>query len=73
MKPGERDEEFFLRFWTLVTENMMQWNELKRKEYLKVDLRENYIATQGDVIQAIGSVGNGFFMPTRKLSDERRY
>lgn len=69
-KPGKRDEEFILRFWTLVSENMTQWNELERKEISKVDLRENYIATQGVVIQAIGCVGNGFFT-NRKLSVER--
>ena len=46
--------EFLTRFWTLVAENMMQWNELQNKEISKVDLRENYIITQAVVIQSLG-------------------
>ncbi|WP_285946303.1 DNA sulfur modification protein DndB [Thomasclavelia cocleata] len=53
--------EFLTRFWTLVAENMMQWNELQNKEISKVDLRENYIITQAVVIQSLGRVGNYFF------------
>lgn len=54
-------EDFLLRFWTLVTENMKLWQELKDGERTKVDLRENYIATQSIVIQAFGRVGNYLF------------
>lgn len=39
---------------------MIQWNELQKKEISKVDLRENYIVTQGVVIQALGYVGAYF-------------
>lgn len=39
---------------------MVQWGELSRKEISKVDLRENYIVTQGVVIQALGQVGAYF-------------
>lgn len=55
------DEVFLQRFWDSVAENMVQWNELQTKEISKVDLRENYIATQGIVIQALGRVGRYFF------------
>ena len=40
---------------------MIQWSELRNKEISKVDLRENYIVTQGVVIQALGYVG-AFFL-----------
>ena len=53
-------ETFLLEYWTIVVENMRQWQELQHKEITKVDLRENYIATQNIVIQALGRVGNYF-------------
>ncbi len=54
-------ESFLLRFWQNVTKNIVQWNELQKKEISKVDLRENYIVTQAIVIQAFGRIGNVFF------------
>lgn len=53
-----KSESFLLHFWTLVSEHMRQWRELQDGEITKVDLRENYIATQNIVIQAFGRVGN---------------
>ena len=37
---------------------MRPWVELQNREITKVDLRENYIATQSIVIQAFGRIGN---------------
>lgn len=53
-------KNFVLSYWKNVCENMIQWNELQNKEISKVDLRENYIVTQGVVIQALGYVGAYF-------------
>ncbi len=53
-------EAFLLHFWQAVTKNIVQWNELQKKEISKVDLRENYIVTQAIVIQALGRIGNVF-------------
>ncbi len=53
-------ENFVCSYWKNVCENMIQWNELQKKEISKVDLRENYIVTQGVVIQALGYVGAYF-------------
>ncbi len=61
IKSKKRDEAFLERFWNSVAKNMVQWHELQSKEITKVDLRENYIATQGIVIQALGRVGRYFF------------
>ena len=57
----EATQEFLNRFWGAVVENMTQWNDLQKKEISKVDLRENYIATQAIVIQALGRIGRYFY------------
>lgn len=54
-------EDFLMEFWNGVANNIVQWNELVKKEISKVDLRENYLVTQGVVIQALGRVGAYFF------------
>lgn len=54
-------EYFLMEFWNGVANNIVQWNELVKKEISKVDLRENYLITQGVVIQALGRVGAYFF------------
>lgn len=57
----KKAETFLQRYWNAVVVNMTQWNELQEKEISKVDLRENYIATQGIVIQALGRIGRYFY------------
>ena len=57
----EKAEMFLIEFWSVVAENIVQWNELLHREISKVDLRENYIVTQAVVIYALGRVGNYFF------------
>lgn len=54
----EGGERFLLRYWNSVVKHMRLWNDLQNREITKVDLRENYIATQSIVIQAFGRVGN---------------
>lgn len=54
-------EDFLLKYWTLVVNHMKQWQELQNREITKIDLRENFIATQSIVIQAFGRVGNYFY------------
>ena len=41
---------------------MILWKELESKTITKVDLRENFIATQGIVIRALGRVGNYLYL-----------
>jgi DNA sulfur modification protein DndB len=58
----EKDaEEFLQRYWSLIVKYMKQWQELQNREITKIDLRENFIATQSIVIQAFGRVGNYFY------------
>lgn len=54
-------ETFLISFWNCVAENIVQWKELINREISKVDLRENYIVTQGVVIQALGLIGLYFY------------
>lgn len=62
---SEDAEQFLAKFWNSVARNIVQWNELTRKEISKVDLRENYIITQGVVIQAFGLIGAYFYKNPR--------
>lgn len=59
-RPEDQATEFLLEFWSAVSNHMIPWQELNRREITKVDLRENYIATQSIVIQALGRVGAYF-------------
>lgn len=53
-KLTKNTEEFLIEYWTEIVDHMVQWQKLKHKEITKVDLREQYIATQSIVIQALG-------------------
>jgi DNA sulfur modification protein DndB len=64
------DEEFVFEFWNIVSKNMKQWIELRNQEITKKDLREQYIATQNVVIQALGRIG-GYLYENREYSLEK--
>lgn len=63
------DEKYIITFWNIVVDNMVPWNELQKKQSSKKDLRENYIAVQGIVIQALGRIGEAVY--TEKLNVEK--
>ena len=58
----EKDIEFLSEYWELVSHNIEPWKDLEMKTLSKKELRENYIVTQGVVIQALGIIGEYFFM-----------
>lgn len=60
-------EEFLFRYWAEVVKSMKPWQELLSHEITKVDLRENFIATQSIVIQAFGRVGNYFYSNQKNM------
>lgn len=64
---NEDCEEFLFRYWSEVVKSMKPWQELLSHEITKVDLRENFIATQSIVIQAFGRVGNYFYSNRKKM------
>ena len=61
-KLTKNTEEFLMEYWTEIVNHMAQWQQLKYKEITKVDLRAQYIATQSIVIQALGRLGNYFYV-----------
>jgi len=50
-------DEFILKFWASIVNNMNPWKDLVNKEISKRELRDQYVATQAVVIQAFGRVG----------------
>ena len=61
-KIEDKTESFLTRYWEMVVVNMLPWQELSNKEITKVDSREQYIVTQNIVIQALGRLGNYFYI-----------
>lgn len=57
----EADTDFLIRFWTCVSDNITEWQELLRREITKRDLRENYIITLAVTLNAIGRMGRFFY------------
>lgn len=60
-KINDKTELLLKEFWAGVVENMEPWNELNSKQLTKIDLRENYIASQAVIVQALGRVGAYFY------------
>ena len=71
-KITEYEEKFLVDFWAAVVKNMEPWNELVNHEIRKKDLRENYIAVQGVVIQALGRIGEFIYQNELKISEEMK-
>lgn len=67
---SEEEEKFLTKFWTSISANLTQWNELTNHEISKVDLRENYIVTQGVVMQAFGVIGFYFYKNKKENMDK---
>lgn len=59
--PDETVENFLKRYWSIISNNIVPWNEVVNRQLSKVDLREQYIATQAIIIQSLGILGNYFF------------
>lgn len=58
---GEDAEKFLIEYWTKVSLHMLPWVEMDGKSLSKIELREQYIASQAVVIQAFGKLGAFFF------------
>lgn len=55
------DTDFLIRFWTCVSDHIIEWQELLRREITKRDLKENYIITLAVTLNAIGRMGRFFY------------
>lgn len=58
---SSEDEQFLLRYWELVSDNIVEWKEVMNRELTKKDLRENYIITLAITILALGRLGSFFY------------
>lgn len=63
---GSKDQEFLLSFWTLVSDNVVEWQEVLDRTLTKKALRENYIVALAITISAFGKLGRFFY-------DNRQY
>ena len=54
----ESTEKYIISYWTNVFENILEFNELENRMLSKLELREQYIITQGVTINALGLLGN---------------
>lgn len=55
------DAAFLLRYWSLVSENIVEWQEVLNKSLTKKALRENYIVSLAITIGALGRIGRFFY------------
>lgn len=58
---SEEDLNFLLTFWTQVSENITEWQEVLNKTLTKKALRENYIVALAITISAFGKLGRYFY------------
>lgn len=58
---SEGDLKFLIEFWSILSSNITEWQEVMNGELTKKDLRENYILTLGVTIAAFGKLGNYFY------------
>jgi len=62
---SEEDAQFLMQYWTLIANNIVEWQEVLNKTLTKKALRENYIVTLAITINAFGKMGR-FFYDNRK-------
>lgn len=69
-KCSNSDEAFILNFWELVSNNIVEWQEVLNKSLTKKALRENYIVALAITISAFGKLGRFFYdNPSYNMSD----
>ncbi len=68
-KIDKKFEDFLYDFWHLVSQHMLPWIELDRRELTKTDLREQYIASQAVVIQTLGKIGGQLYEDSSNMEN----
>lgn len=58
---SNQEEDFILRYWSTLIENIMEWQEFLHKEISKIDLKQNYILCLNVTILAFGQLGAYFY------------
>lgn len=67
---SDEDVGFLLLFWRLVSDNIIEWQEVLNKSLTKKALRENYIIALAITISAFGRLGR-YFYDNRSLVMEK--
>ena len=60
-KCSDSDAAFLLEYWRLVSDNIIEWQEVLNKSLTKKALRENYIVALAITISAFGKLGRFFY------------
>ena len=60
-KCSDVDASFLMEYWRLVSDNIIEWQEVLNKTLTKKALRENYIVTLAITINAFGKLGRFFY------------
>lgn len=69
-KCSDADASFLMEYWRLVSDNIIEWQEVLNKTLTKKALRENYIVTLAITINAFGKLGRFFYDNSEyKMSD----
>jgi len=55
------DEIFMIQYWKIVSDNILEWQEVLHKDISKRDLREGYIVTLAVVLNSLGRLGSYFY------------
>ena len=58
---SDHDVAFLIKYWSLVANNISEWNEVMEKTLTKKALREDYIVTLSITLSALGKLGRFFF------------
>src|SRR5690606_12067384 len=62
---------FLLEFWKVLTNSVVEWQQIMKKELTPKELRINYIIGHGLFFEAIGLVGN--FLRKNYQQDWKKY
>lgn len=57
----EMDVQFMVQYWRVVSDNILEWQEVMQKEISKRELREEYIVTLAVVLNSLGRLGAYFY------------
>ena len=68
---SDEDLAFLLKYWILISENIIEWKEVYNRSLTKKSLREDYIVALAITINAFGKLGRGFY--DDKLLDATSY
>ena len=58
---NEDDGKFITNYWTVLIDNITEWQEFLHKDISKIDLKQNYILCLNVTILAFGQLGSFFY------------